>query len=145
MGTRLAWDVPPIGRPFLVRGRRDAAVVLDDFQPTHLDAWLGRAIVLPAGVTGVPSDAPTLVAGDPEGALAARVVVVRHGGDLVGRTPWFGVRRRRLDALLTADPPGEPLLGVVLDPGGATLLWVRGRPGAAAAALSALDWRATAG
>ncbi len=143
--ARLRWDVPPVGQPLALAGRKDVALVLDEFVPTTLDAWRGRAVVLPGGVTGVPSDAPQLLPGDPEGALVARVVVVRHGGDVEGRTPRLGVRRSRLDHLLAADPPAEPLLAVVVEPGGATLTWMRGDPGRIAADLSRPDWRATAG
>ena len=142
---RLQWEVPPLGTPFALRRCKDAAIVLDDFRPTHLDAWVGRAVVLPAAVQGVPSDAPDLLPGDPEGALVAQAVVVRHTGNLVGRSPWFGVRRRRLDHLIAADPPDEPLLGVVIEVTGATILWVRGKPDEVATTLSGPDWRAATG
>ncbi len=138
-------EIPPIGTPLSVRGRKDLAVVLDEFAPTHLDAWTGRAVVLPAGVRGAPDDAPTLLPGDPEGALVVRAVVVRHAGSVSGRRPMFGVRRSRLDSLLSADPPLRPVLGVVVEASGVTALWVVGELGAVAVALSSADWRATVG
>lgn len=136
-------EIPPIGAPLAARGRRDLAVVLDEFAPTHLDAWLGRAVVVPAGALGVPSDAPDLLPGDDEGALVARAVVVRHKGSLSGRRPFLGRGRARLDALLTAAPPATPLLGIVVEAGSVTAVWVRGEPHDVAAALSHPSWRST--
>lgn len=138
-------EIPPVGVPFAVRRRRDVALVLDEFAPTHLDAWLGRAALLPAGVLGVPSDAPDLVPDDPEGAVLARAVVVRHTGPVTGRRPLFGARRRRLDVLLTADPPPAPLVGIVIEAADVTAVWVRGEPGDVAAQLSSPGWRSAAG
>ncbi|HVE98350.1 MAG TPA: hypothetical protein VNA12_04145 [Mycobacteriales bacterium] len=138
-------EIPPIGRPFAARGRRDLSLLLDAFAPTHLDAWTGRAVVLPAGVLGVPSDAPDLAPADPEGALVARAVVVRHAGAVSGRRPWFGSRRGRLDVLLSADPPSAPLLGVVVEPGGVTAVWVQGRSAEVAVRLSQPGWRSATG
>lgn len=129
----------------MLRGRRDLAVVLDEFAPTHLDAWFGRAVVVPSAVQGVPSDAPDLLPGDPEGALVTRVVVVRHGGSISGRRPMFGIRRRRLDALLGVAPPDAPLLGVVIEAGSVTALWVRGEAQQAALSLSDAAWRSVVG
>lgn len=138
-------EIPPIGTPLAVRGRKDLTVVLDEFTPTHLDAWTGRAVVVPAGVRGVPDDAPALLTGDPEGALVVRAVVVRHGGSVSGRRPMLGVRRARLDALLQADPPAHPVLGVVVEASEVTALWVRGAVADVANALSSPSWRATVG
>jgi hypothetical protein len=136
------YDVPPIGRPITLRGTRDAAVLLDAFEPTHLDAWTGRAVAVPSAIQGVPSNDPLRV-GD---AVAARAVVVRHAGDVVGRTPVFGARRARAEALLHADPPGEPLLGVVVEAHATTLLWLPAKdPAALARELSRAEWRAFTG
>jgi hypothetical protein len=131
------YDVPPVGRPLTLRGTKDAAVVLDAFAPTHLDAWRGRAVVDPAAVQGVPS-APPLAAGD--GGVTARAVVVRHGGDVAGRTPRL--RRHRLAAVRDATPPEQPLLGIVVEPGGTTLLWLPPKdPELLARELSRAEWR----
>ncbi len=135
-------EVPVLGRPLAVRGRPDLAVLLEDFTPTHIDAWTARA-VFPAGqAAGRPSRPPVGLSGDPDGAVVARAVVVRHGGDVSRRTPRLGRRRRRLDALLTAQPPGEPLVAVVIEEGGSHLLWVTGEPADVARRLSAPGWRA---
>jgi len=139
-------EIPQIGMPLAVRGRRDLAVVLDEFAPTHLDAWRGRAVVVPAGVRGVPDDAPDQLVDDAEGALVVTAVVVRHAGGLSGRRPMFSsTRRRRLDALLTAAPPARPLLGVIVERDGVSAVWLGRDPDAAARQLSAPDWRATVG
>jgi len=138
-------EIPAIGVPMSVRGRRDLAVVLDEFAPTHLDVWTGRAVVVPSGVQGVPSDAPSLLSGDSEGALVARAVIVRHSGAISGRRPLLGVRRRRLDALLTMDPPEAPVLGVIVDSGSVSAVWVRGTPQDLATTLSNPAWRSMVG
>lgn len=138
-------EIPVLGTPLAVRGRKDLSVLLDEFTPTHLDAWQGRAVVVPSGVRGVPADAPDLLSGDGEGALLARAVVVRHGGSVSGRGLIFGARRRRLDALLTARPPSIPLLGIVIEPAGVTAVWVSGEPGEVALRLSSADWHSTVG
>jgi hypothetical protein len=136
------YDVPPIGRPITLRGTRDAAVILDAFAPTDLDAWTGRAVAVPSAIQGVPSNEPQRV-GD---AVAARAVVVRHAGDVVGRTPMFGARRARAEALLSAQPPGEPLLGIVVEAGGTSLLWLPAKdPAALARDLSRTEWRTFTG
>ena len=128
------YDVPPIGRPITLRGTRDAAVILD--------AWTGRAVAVPSAIQGVPSNEPQRV-GD---AVAARAVVVRHAGDVAGRTPMFGARRARAEALLSAQPPGEPLLGIVVEAGGTSLLWLPAKdPAALARDLSRTEWRTFTG
>ncbi|MDQ1711253.1 MAG: hypothetical protein QOE45_703 [Frankiaceae bacterium] len=136
------YDVPPIGRPLVLRGTRDAAVTLDEFAPTHLDAWLGRAVADPAAIQGVPSAEPARAGDD----VAVRAVVVRHGGDVAGRTPLFGARRRRAEAVLHADPPAEPLLGIVVEPGATSLLWLPAKdPALLARELSRAEWRSFTG
>jgi hypothetical protein len=108
------WDVPPLAEPFALRGRRDAAVVLDAFTPTHLDAWTGRAFV---------------------DGRALRCVVVRHAGDVRGRG------RRGLATVWESAPPPEPVLGIVVEERGPTLVWLP--PGEHHARdLSRRDWRA---
>ena len=128
------YDVPRIGEPFALRGTRDVAVVLDEFTPTHLDAWHGRALVAPSALPSPP--------GGSAGDVPARVLVVRHAGDVAGRRPAFGRRRARLDALLDLRPPPGPLLGIVVEREGPTLLWLPDRDAALLAReLSRAEWR----
>jgi hypothetical protein len=131
------YDVPPLGEPFGLRGVRDVALVLDTFAPTHLDAWLGRAVLPDGAATGAPSRPPLALGA----GLTARALVVRHAGDVAKHRALFG--RGRLDAVRKADPPGEPLLGVVVEQRGATLLWLPpDNERNLAVALSRADWRA---
>jgi hypothetical protein len=105
------YDVPPLGQPLPLRGLR-VTVTLDEFAPTGVDAWYGRALV---GATTYPA------------------VVVRRAGDVVRR----GLLARRGAA--PPDPP-EPgaVLGIVVDDGGATAAWhPPGDPAALARTLSA--------
>lgn len=134
----MRYDVAPLGRPIALRGQRDVALVLDEFTPTHLDAWLGRALAPPSAL-------PEPVSGGGRSAddeVAARAVVVRHSGDVAGRTPSFGRRRSRLDAVLEAKPPSTPLLGVVVEEREVSLLWLPDRdPALLVRELSRADWR----
>lgn len=133
------YDVPPLGEPFVLRGARDVAVVLDVFTPTHLDAWTGRAVFAEPAVAGTPSRPPLAVGGD----LTARAVVVRHAGDVRGRRRLLGPGR--LDAVRDAQPPPEPVVGIVVEAGTTTLLWLApDDPAVLARDLSRADWRAYA-
>ena len=96
------YDVPRLGEPFAPRGLRGAALVLDAFTPTHLDAWRGRVLLADG--------------------TAARALVVRHAGDVVGRPPLRG--RGRLRAVLGTEPPERPLAGIVVTEAGAELVWL---------------------
>lgn len=126
------YDVPRLGEPFALRGQREVALVLDEFMPTHLDAWLGRALVAPSALPGPSGDSD----------LPARVLVVRHAGDVVGKAPVVGRRRARLRAVAGVRPPEVPLLGVVVEKDGATLLWLAERdPAILARNLSRVNWR----
>ena len=126
------YDVPRLGEPFLARGLRDVAAVLDAFTPTHLDAWLGRAVLDPTAAAD----------GTPGPDVAARVLVVRHTGDVASRRLAWGRRGRRLRAAAAAAPPERPLLGLVVEQTGATALWLPDRdPAALAVELSRRDWR----
>ena len=131
-GVPQMYDVPPLGEPFLPRGVRGVALVLDEFAPTHLDAWLGRAALDPIAVAD----------GKPGDDVTARALVVRHAGDVrSGRRGWFGARRR-LAAVHESAPPPQPLLGVVVERQGTTLLWLPDRdPARLAVELSRRDWR----
>jgi hypothetical protein len=132
------YDVPRLGVPFVPRGLRDVALVLDEFTPTRYDAWLGRALAplpaLPSPLSGGGRFA--------DGEVPARAVVVRHSGDVAGRVPAFGRRRSRLAAVLDVTPPPAPLLGVVVEDSGVSLLWLPDRdPATLARDLSRADWR----
>jgi hypothetical protein len=104
------YDVPPLGEPLPLRGVR-VTVTLDEFAPTHVDAWYGRAVV---------------------GAGTYPAVVVRLAGDVV---------RRGLLARRGAVPPEPPspgaVLGVVVRADGASVRWLPpGDPAAHALELS---------
>jgi hypothetical protein len=117
-GARM-YDVPRIGEPFPLRGVRDVLLTLDEFAPTHLDAWYGRADL---GGREVPA------------------VVVRHAGDVMRH--GLGRRRKAAD-LLPEDAPPDAVLGVVVEEDGVSLRWLPpGDPAAAARDLSRRDWRA---
>jgi hypothetical protein len=105
------YDVPPLGRPLPLRGLR-VTVTLDEFAPTGVDAWYGRAVV---------------------GSVTYPAVVVRRAGDVVRR----GLLTRR--GSVPGNPP-EPgaVLGIVVDAEGATAAWhPPGDPSALARTLSA--------
>jgi hypothetical protein len=107
-------DVPELGRPIRLRGLK-ASVVLEEFAPTRFDAWYGTAYL---GDTRVPC------------------VVVRHGGD-VARRGLLGIRTA------VPDPPGpDAVLGIVVEPSGASAVWVHGDKAGIARELSRADWRA---
>jgi hypothetical protein len=137
------FEVPPIGKPFFVRRAPDVAVVLDEFAPTHLDSWRGRAALPASAASGKPSDAPVVI----DDLLVVRAVVVRHGGDVRGRTPHLGRRRHALDVLVAGGPaealPETPLVAVVLEQHETTVCWVRGVPDQVSAELSQADWRSS--
>lgn len=125
------YDIPRLGEPFALRRRGDVALVLDEFVPTHLDAWLGRAVLDPVAVDDPPGD-----------DVAARVLAVRHAGDMTGSRRTWGRRGRRLREAYEASPPPTPLLGVVVEETGPTLLWLPDRdPARLAVELSRRDWR----
>ena len=114
------YDVPVVGDAFVPRGLRGVAVVLDEYVPTHLDAWLGRALL--ADVT------------------PARVLVVRHAGDVRGRAPWRG--RGRVAAVKDARPPERPLYGVVVEERETALVPLPDRdPALLVRELSRAEWR----
>ncbi len=137
------YEIPPIGKPFGVRGLKDLGLVLDEFTPTHLDSWRGRAVFPLSLARGVPSATP--LTDQDAGAVVASAVVVRHAGNLTGGPVRFGARRHRLDLLLTARPELTPLVGVVVEAGETSLVWVDGGLATVAAALSRPDWRASVG
>lgn len=112
------YDVPELGRPLRLRGLR-ASVVLDEFAPTHLDAWYGTAYV---GDRRVPA------------------VVVRHGGDVAAH--GLGLGRRAVP-----DQPADgAVLGVVVEPRGASAVWLPERDRALLAReLSRAEWRSFTG
>jgi hypothetical protein len=139
-GGHRFFEVPALHRAFVLRGAPEVAVILDEFTPTHIDVWRGRAALPPEAALGTPSDAPRVV----DGALHTRAVVVRHGGDVTGRVPRFGARRHRLDGLLrgvSAEVPDTPLLAVVLEEATTTVFWVRGEAAPVAQRLSDAGWR----
>jgi hypothetical protein len=112
------YDVPRLGEAFTPRGLRGATVVLDEFTPTHLDAWLGRVLLADG--------------------TAARALVVRHAGDVLGRKPLL----RRSGAVLDTSPPPRPLAGIVVEANGTTLVWLPDRdPALLATELSRAEWR----
>jgi hypothetical protein len=95
------YDVPPLGRPFRPRGTRHLTLTLDEFAPTHLDAWLATATV---------------------GGETVQAVVVRHAGDVArGGGRLLGARRQS-----PPWPPPEPgaVLAVVVTERGAALSWL---------------------
>ncbi len=113
------YDVPRIGEPFPLRGVRDVLLTLDEFAPTHLDAWYGRATL--AG-REVPA------------------VVVRHAGDVMRH--GLG-RRRKAEDLLPGEPGPDAVLGVVVEADGVSLRWLPPKePAALARDLSRKNWRA---
>lgn len=112
------YDVPAIGEAFFLRGLKGAAVVLDEFTPTHLDAWRAR-LLLADGTT-------------------ARALVVRHAGNVKGSA----LRRARLREVEQSAPPPTPLAGIVVEERSATLVWLPERdPTLLARELSRADWR----
>ena len=114
------YDVPAVGEPFFPRGLKGAAVVLDAFTPTHVDAWRGRVLLADG--------------------TAARALVVRRAGDVMTRGRLLG--RARLQAVLDSDPPERPLAGLVVEERGTTLHWLPERdPDLLARELSRERWR----
>jgi hypothetical protein len=108
------YDVPPVGVPFRLSGARGVTVTLDEYAPTHLDAWYATAVV---------------------GGRTVRAVVVRHAGDVARRR---GLRIGFARAVVPEPPSGDAMLAVVVTAAGATFRWLPpGDPGAAARALSA--------
>jgi hypothetical protein len=90
------YDVPPIGVALPLRGVR-VTVTLDEFAPTHVDAWYGHAVV---------------------GDRAYPAIVVRLAGDVVHR----GLLRR--GAVPPDAPSPDAVLGVVVERDGATVRWL---------------------
>ena len=113
------FDVPKVGEAFTVRGLKGAAVVLDEFTPTHLDAWRGRVLLADG--------------------TAARALVVRHAGNVRGRSLLGGGRVR---AVRECAPPATPLAGIVVEERTTTLVWLPERdPALLARELSRAEWR----
>ena len=116
--TQQMYDVPGLGRPIRLRGLK-LSVVLEEFAPTHVDAWYGTAYL---GERRIP------------------VVVVRHRGDVERR----GLRLPLGPQNAVPDPPDDDaVLGVVVEERGASAVWRAPRDRAVLARdLSRADWRA---
>lgn len=110
------YDVPPLGRPLRLRGAKGVTVVLDEFAPTNLDAWLATVTY---GGRSVPA------------------VVVRHAGDVARHACLVGGRAG------VPDPPSpDAVLGVVVEERGPGFVWLPpGDRRTYARDLSRRDWR----